>query len=120
LEEERQKEASRQWFLRELASRYERKKIIEEIWSELIQHVAKRYRLSDVGLAKVTITFSLQPNVRFKVKEDFKKPHAWDLGTRFRRVRKQAGIKDLRIHDLRHFGTTVLVMDENADATIAN
>ena len=51
-EEKRQKEAYRRWALRELASRYNRAKIYEEIWSEPIQHVAKRYGISDVGLAK--------------------------------------------------------------------
>jgi hypothetical protein len=52
-EDERQKEVSRQWALRHLASRYNREEIYKEIWSEPIQHVAKRYNLSDVGLAKV-------------------------------------------------------------------
>jgi hypothetical protein len=50
---ERQKEASRKWLLKELMTRYNRQKIYEEIWSEPIQHVAKRYGISDVGLAKV-------------------------------------------------------------------
>jgi integrase len=63
--------------------------------------------------------FPAKPNVRFKSKDDFKKPHAWDLGKRFRRVCKQVGIDDLRIHDLRHFATTVLFMDEIPDAMIA-
>jgi hypothetical protein len=52
-EEKRQKEAYRKWAVRELASRYDRDKIYEEIWSEPIQHVAKRYGISDVGSAKV-------------------------------------------------------------------
>src|SRR5262249_31845236 len=52
-EEERQKEANRIWALRELATRYNRGEIYNEIWSEPIQRVAKRYNLSDVGLAKV-------------------------------------------------------------------
>jgi hypothetical protein len=56
--------------------------------------------------------------IEFKSKEDFKKPHAWDLGKRFRRVCKLAGIKDLKIHDLRHFATTVLFMDEIPDALV--
>jgi hypothetical protein len=53
VEEEKQKERYRQWALEQLASRYDREKIYQEIWSEPIQHVAKRYKLSDVGLAKV-------------------------------------------------------------------
>jgi len=52
-QEERQKEASRKWFLSDLMTKYNREKIYEEIWSEPIQHVAKRYGISDVGLAKV-------------------------------------------------------------------
>ncbi|HYJ84549.1 MAG TPA: ankyrin repeat domain-containing protein [Pyrinomonadaceae bacterium] len=52
-EENRQKEVSRIWALRHLASRYNREEIYEAIWAEPIQHVAKRYNLSDVGLAKV-------------------------------------------------------------------
>ena len=52
-EEKRQKEANRRWALHHLASRYNREEIYREIWSEPIQRVAKRYGLSDVGLAKV-------------------------------------------------------------------
>jgi hypothetical protein len=52
-DDKRQKEVSRQWALRYLASRYNREEIYEEIWSEPTQHVARRYNLSDVGLAKV-------------------------------------------------------------------
>ncbi len=52
-EEKRQKEVSRKWALHTLASRYNREEIYKEIWAEPIQHVAKRYGLSDVGLAKV-------------------------------------------------------------------
>jgi hypothetical protein len=53
VEEARQKEASRRWALRDLASRYNREKLYAEVWSEPIQHVAKRYGVSDVALAKV-------------------------------------------------------------------
>jgi Mor family transcriptional regulator len=52
-EDKRQKKISHEWALRELASRYNREEIYEEIWSEAIQKVAKKYNLSDVGLAKV-------------------------------------------------------------------
>lgn len=61
--------------------------------------------------------FPAKPNVRFK--EDFKKPHAWDMGKRFRRICKLAGIEDLRIHDLRHFATTVLFMRGIPDPIIS-
>jgi integrase len=60
--------------------------------------------------------FPAKPNVRFK--ENFKKPYAYDLGKRFRRVCAKAGITDLRIHDLRHFATTLLFMDGVPDAII--
>jgi integrase len=49
--------------------------------------------------------FPARPNVRFKDVEKFQKPHAWDISKRFRRICGLAGIKDLRIHDLRHFAT---------------
>jgi integrase len=62
--------------------------------------------------------FPARPNVRFKDVEKFQKPHAWDIGKRFRRIRDLAGIKDLRIHDLRHFATTMLFMEGVADAII--
>jgi integrase len=50
--------------------------------------------------------FPAKANPRFQ--GNFKKPHAWDLGKRFRRVAMAAGIKDLRIHDLRHFTASTL------------
>jgi hypothetical protein len=52
-EDERHERLYRQRLLQQLARRYDREKIYQEIWSEPIQHVAKRYKLSDVGLAKV-------------------------------------------------------------------
>jgi hypothetical protein len=52
-EDERHERQYRQHLLDELARRYDREKIYQEIWIEPIQHVAKRYNLSDVGLAKV-------------------------------------------------------------------
>jgi len=53
LVDERRAEEDHRWTIRQLASRYDREKIYEEIWSEPIQRVAKRYDISDVGLAKV-------------------------------------------------------------------
>jgi integrase len=50
--------------------------------------------------------FPAKANPRFQ--GNFKKPHTWDLGKRFRRVARAAGIKDLRIHDLRHFTASTL------------
>ena len=52
-DDERRDEAYRQSALSELASRYDRVKIYEEIWAEPILHVAKRYSMSDVGLGKI-------------------------------------------------------------------
>jgi integrase len=62
--------------------------------------------------------FPAKPNVKYKDKEKFSKPHAWDLGKGFRRVSKDAGIQNRRIHDLRHFATTMLFMESVADAVI--
>jgi integrase len=40
------------------------------------------------------------------------------MGHRFRTLCKLVGIKDLRIHDLRHFATTMLFMEGVPDAII--
>jgi integrase len=61
--------------------------------------------------------FPAKPNVRFQ--GNFKKPHAWDMGKRFRRMCKLASIENLRIHDLRHFAATVLFMKGIPDAMIS-
>jgi len=61
--------------------------------------------------------FPAKPNVRFK--GNFSKPYAWDLGKRFRRIAGLAEVKDLRIHDLRHFATTALFMEGVPDTIIA-
>lgn len=62
--------------------------------------------------------FPARPNVKHQDESKFQKPHAWDIGKRFRRIRTLAGIPDLRIHDLRHFATTMLFMEVVADAII--
>ncbi len=62
--------------------------------------------------------FPSRPNPKYKDVEKFQKPHAWDIGKRFRRIRDMAGITDLRVHDLRHFATTTLFMEGVADAII--
>jgi integrase len=62
--------------------------------------------------------FPAKPNARFKDVANFKKPHAWDLGFRFRRACTLAGINNLRIHDLRHFATTMLFIEGVPDAII--
>ena len=62
--------------------------------------------------------FPARPNVKYHNMKDFQKPHAWGIGKRFCRIRDLAGITDLRVHDLRHFATTVLFMEGVADAII--
>ena len=52
-EDERRASAFRLSSILDLAERYNREEIYEAIWAEPIQHVAKRYNISDVGLAKV-------------------------------------------------------------------
>ena len=61
--------------------------------------------------------FPAKANVRFK--ENFQKPYVWDLAKRFRRICRLAKVKDLRIHDLRHYATTVLFMKGIPDAIIS-
>ena len=56
--------------------------------------------------------------MRFRDASKFQKPHAWDIGKRFRRIRDLAGIKDLRIQDLRHFATMMLFIEGVSDAII--
>jgi integrase len=53
--------------------------------------------------------FPARPNPRFTKVSEFKKPHRWDMGRRFKRACKEVGIPDLRIHDLRHMVATVLM-----------
>ncbi|MEJ2145463.1 MAG: site-specific integrase [Acidobacteriota bacterium] len=45
-------------------------------------------------------------------------PHVWDLGPRFRDVRKAAGVEGLRIHDLRHAGPSILLELGIADSIV--
>ena len=75
----------------------------------------KRIQLPDMAVAALRAlpsyghheyVFPAKANPRFK--GNFKKPHAWDFGKRFRRVAKLAGIQPLRIHDLRHFAASTL------------
>jgi len=61
--------------------------------------------------------FPAKANPRFK--SDFKKPHAWDLGKRFQRVAKLAGVQSLRIHDLRHFAASTLTSEGVQDNIIS-
>ncbi len=39
-----------------------------------------------------------------------KKPYRWDIGKEFRTLVRSLGISDVRIHDLRHTGPSVLLM----------
>jgi len=64
-----------------------------------------------------SVYFLSVTNVRFKDAEKFQKPHARDIGKRFR-IRDLVGITDLRIHDLRHFATTMPFIEGVSDAII--
>jgi integrase len=61
--------------------------------------------------------FPAKPNARFK--GNFQKPYAWNLGKRFRRICRLAQVENLRIHDLRHYATTVLFMKGIPDSIIS-
>jgi hypothetical protein len=52
-EDVRRAESIRLSSILDLAEKYNREEIYAAIWAEPIQHVAKRYNISDVGLAKV-------------------------------------------------------------------
>lgn len=74
-EEKRREEAHRHWILRDLMRRYDRQKIYDEIWAEPIQHVAKRYGMSDVGLAKICKKLKIpRPGVGYWAKKAVGKP----------------------------------------------
>jgi hypothetical protein len=89
VEEKRQEEAHRQWTLRRLAARYDRQMIYDEIWSELIQHVAKRYGMSDVGLGKTCK----------KLKMTFFAIHLFTpTATRLLRLQPEATVMDCPCH----------------------
>jgi integrase len=86
----------------------------------------KRIQLPDIAVGALRAlpsyghheyVFPAKPNPRFQ--GNFKKPHAWDLGKRFRRVAKAAGIEALRIHDLRHFTASTLTSAGVADNIIS-
>jgi hypothetical protein len=47
-----EEESKRHWILY-LARKYERDKLYEQVWDEPLQKLAKKYNLSDVGLAKI-------------------------------------------------------------------
>jgi len=53
-------------------------------------------------------------NVRFKVRQGY----LWDLRKPFHAACPRAGIKDLRIHDLRHMATTILFLEGIPEAII--
>jgi integrase len=53
-------------------------------------------------------------NVRFKGAQG----HLWDIRKPFQAACDRAGIKDLRIHDLRHMATTILFLERIPEATI--
>jgi integrase len=61
--------------------------------------------------------FPAKPNVRYK--ENFSKPYMWDIGKRFRRICRLAKVSNLRIHDLRHYATTVLFIKGIPDSIIS-
>lgn len=48
---------------------FEREKLYEEIWSEPLSKVAKRYQISDVGLRKICVNLSIPiPSVGYWAK----------------------------------------------------
>ena len=53
-------------------------------------------------------------NVRFTGKQ----MHLWDIRKPFQAACERAGIKDLRIHDLRHMATTILFLSGIPEAII--
>jgi integrase len=50
---------------------------------------------------------------------DPKQPFSWDIGKPFRAAAARAGLKGLRIHDLRHLGISILLLRGTPDAVAA-
>jgi hypothetical protein len=50
--------------------------------------------------------FPSRPTARFPEPQ---RPYRWDFGKQFRALPKAAGIQNVRIHDLRHAGATILM-----------
>ena len=63
--------------------------------------------------------FPAKPNIRYPDKDKFSKPYMWDIGKRFRRICGVAEVENLRIHDLRHYATTILFIKGIPDSIIA-
>jgi hypothetical protein len=58
-----------------VASRYNREQLYEEVWSEPVIVVAKRYGLSDVGLAKICKKLDIpRPGLGYWAKKAAAKP----------------------------------------------
>ena len=51
----------------------------------------------------------LFPSRPTKMCPEPKRPYRWDCGKQFRALAKSAGVRDIRIHDLRHAGATILM-----------
>ena len=67
--------ATRQAYM--LASRYNRERLYEEVWSEPVIVVAKKYGLSDVGLAKICKKLNIpRPGLGYWAKKAAAKPVA--------------------------------------------
>lgn len=84
--------------------------ITNQDWQERITNVVRKPEAKAFG---ADYAASNKPDV-----VERGKPDAYDLCKRFRRVCKKAGITDLRIHDLRHFATTMLFMEGLPDTII--
>ena len=62
--------------------------------------------------------FPAKPNPKAPDPQKFSKPHAWDLGKKWRRVCRIAKVTDARIHDLRHFTASALFSNDVPDDRI--
>ena len=71
--EQAQAKTTRQAYV--LASRYNRERLYEEVWSEPVLAVAKKYGLSDVGLAKICKKLNVpRPGLGYWAKKAAAKP----------------------------------------------
>ena len=78
--------------------------------------IAELKQLPSYGCSEYV--FPAKPNPKHPDPTEFSRPHAWDLGKKWRRACKIARVADARLHDLRHFTASALFSNDVPDDRI--